>query len=287
MQVKDQLEEQTWDISRVYLREALEYMLEAGRGVRELSEFALDRFGADFLPYLRQFLHEVGHGRISVKGLGRTARSALSGHSVSSEERDRMIREVAYLRAERRGFCGGSPEDDWLAAEREVDLCLAQGPGLVVSGTQALSVALAAAQEEPAGRRDSVDRWLADRFAAPEKADGKKAVRARKSRSGTAPAIVPETAAPEGSTGRRVKKKPAVRKTAAAKKAVTKQPAATTKKSTATRKPAATKKAASAKKTAAAKKTGGTKKRVAAARRKTASGKRTTGGRTAATRRSR
>ena len=32
-----------------------------------------------------------------------------------------MIREAAYLRAERRGFGGGSEVADWLAAEREVD----------------------------------------------------------------------------------------------------------------------------------------------------------------------
>ena len=40
---------------------------------------------------------------------------------ISAEERQAMIREAAYLRAERRGFGGGSEVSDWLAAEREVD----------------------------------------------------------------------------------------------------------------------------------------------------------------------
>jgi hypothetical protein len=30
------------------------------------------------------------------------------------------VAEAAYLRAERRGFIGGSPEQDWLEAEQEL-----------------------------------------------------------------------------------------------------------------------------------------------------------------------
>lgn len=41
--------------------------------------------------------------------------------AVSPEERERMIREAAYFRAEGRGFAGGDPEQDWIEAEREVD----------------------------------------------------------------------------------------------------------------------------------------------------------------------
>jgi|GEM_PF-3316995 len=36
-------------------------------------------------------------------------------------ERERRIRESAYLRAERRGFSPGAEIEDWLAAEREID----------------------------------------------------------------------------------------------------------------------------------------------------------------------
>jgi len=35
-----------------------------------------------------------------------------------------MIAEGAYLRAERRGFAPGYEEEDWLAAEAEVDALL-------------------------------------------------------------------------------------------------------------------------------------------------------------------
>jgi len=39
--------------------------------------------------------------------------------------RETMIREAAYLVAERRGFMPGKELEDWLAAEREVDQLLA------------------------------------------------------------------------------------------------------------------------------------------------------------------
>ncbi len=41
-------------------------------------------------------------------------------------ERERMIAEAAYFRAERRGFSGGDSVTDWLAAEKEVDHRLRQ-----------------------------------------------------------------------------------------------------------------------------------------------------------------
>jgi hypothetical protein len=44
------------------------------------------------------------------------------------EERTRMIQEAAYYKAEQRGFEGGSPEQDWLEAEREVDGLLKKRP---------------------------------------------------------------------------------------------------------------------------------------------------------------
>jgi len=36
-------------------------------------------------------------------------------------DRRKMIAESAYYRAQRRGFAGGNPTEDWLAAEREID----------------------------------------------------------------------------------------------------------------------------------------------------------------------
>ena len=48
-------------------------------------------------------------------------RQEASGSSVSWEERQRMIAEAAYYKAEHRGFQGGDPQRDWCEAEAEVD----------------------------------------------------------------------------------------------------------------------------------------------------------------------
>ncbi|MFH1263975.1 MAG: DUF2934 domain-containing protein [Pseudomonadota bacterium] len=44
--------------------------------------------------------------------------------TLTPEERYRMICEAAYFIAERRGFSGGDPVQDWLAAEEKVDRML-------------------------------------------------------------------------------------------------------------------------------------------------------------------
>lgn len=46
--------------------------------------------------------------------------------AVGPEERWKMIAETAYFRAQRRGFLGGNPVEDWLTAEAEIDALLAQ-----------------------------------------------------------------------------------------------------------------------------------------------------------------
>ena len=45
--------------------------------------------------------------------------------AVTEETRRGMIAQSAYLRAERRGFSPGGEDEDWLAAEAEVDRLLA------------------------------------------------------------------------------------------------------------------------------------------------------------------
>ena len=45
---------------------------------------------------------------------------------IDAEHRQRLISEEAYLMAERRGFDGGDPAQDWAEAERTVDLRLLQ-----------------------------------------------------------------------------------------------------------------------------------------------------------------
>ena len=55
------------------------------------------------------------------RGTGRTSIEPVrSDKSVSIKERRRMIEQAAYFRAQNRGFNGGDPVEDWLAAEREI-----------------------------------------------------------------------------------------------------------------------------------------------------------------------
>jgi hypothetical protein len=43
-----------------------------------------------------------------------------------TEERDAMIADAAWFRAERRGFAPGHELEDWLAAEQQIDAILQQ-----------------------------------------------------------------------------------------------------------------------------------------------------------------
>lgn len=43
---------------------------------------------------------------------------------VDEQERLRMVAEAAYLRAQARGFEGGHEDEDWLAAEAEINVRL-------------------------------------------------------------------------------------------------------------------------------------------------------------------
>jgi len=44
--------------------------------------------------------------------------------SITPEQRECMIAEAAYYRAEHRGFQSGDPQQDWLEAEAEIDQML-------------------------------------------------------------------------------------------------------------------------------------------------------------------
>ncbi len=48
-------------------------------------------------------------------------RGPKSARVITAQERWRIISENAYYRAERRGFLGGNPAEDWVAAEAETD----------------------------------------------------------------------------------------------------------------------------------------------------------------------
>ena len=51
----------------------------------------------------------------------RTKASPPATVTLSAEERHRLIAETAYYLAEKRGFLGGSPEQDWFEAAAWVD----------------------------------------------------------------------------------------------------------------------------------------------------------------------
>jgi hypothetical protein len=53
-------------------------------------------------------------------------RFSLPLERVSDEERRDMIARAAYFRAERRNFAPGHDQEDWVAAEAEVDRELAR-----------------------------------------------------------------------------------------------------------------------------------------------------------------
>jgi DUF2934 family protein len=50
-----------------------------------------------------------------------SARAAVQALDISPQERQRMIEEAAYYRAQQRGFAPGNEMEDWVAAETEVD----------------------------------------------------------------------------------------------------------------------------------------------------------------------
>jgi hypothetical protein len=54
----------------------------------------------------------------------KTAAKVPARVTISEDVRRGMIAEGAYLRAERRGFAPGHEEEDWIAAEAEVDALL-------------------------------------------------------------------------------------------------------------------------------------------------------------------
>lgn len=47
-------------------------------------------------------------------------------NSITPEQRYCMIADIAYFRAEKRGFVDGDPVQDWVEAEREIDCMLGE-----------------------------------------------------------------------------------------------------------------------------------------------------------------
>jgi chromosome segregation ATPase len=79
------------------------------------------------------------------------AKPAVSmGMEVTPAQRYQMIAEAAYFHAEKRGFTGGDPAQDWLEAEAEIDRILrhASKPGGEVSTKQVFQDRLEAQLKE-------------------------------------------------------------------------------------------------------------------------------------------
>lgn len=75
--------------------------------------------------------------RTTTKTTPRTTRKATttvkaaSKAIVTGEQRQKMIAEAAYFRAEKRGFEGNGHLEDWISAEHEVDTLLSRIDELV------------------------------------------------------------------------------------------------------------------------------------------------------------
>jgi Protein of unknown function (DUF2934) len=66
-----------------------------------------------------------------ISGVTESTKDAIFIAGITAAERERRVREAAYFRAERRGFVGGSAEQDWIDAEREIDLQMAEQSWIV------------------------------------------------------------------------------------------------------------------------------------------------------------
>ena len=64
---------------------------------------------------------------------------AKASAKLSAEARHELITHAAYLRAEQRGFAPGQELADWLAAEHEIDLLLANHPPLDVESVEVVA----------------------------------------------------------------------------------------------------------------------------------------------------
>jgi hypothetical protein len=149
-------DDQAYLQSRHYLKGALEHLLASGRSLGDLFEFAFDKFGEDFLPYLLQFFQDIREGRIRIEGLGKSTRDAILGYHVTLEERDNLIREAAYYKSEKHGF-SGSTEQDWAEAEKEVDTRL---EGLIGKSTKLLAELTAALEDGMSVSQREISQWL-------------------------------------------------------------------------------------------------------------------------------
>lgn len=76
-----------------------------------------------------RLLVEVEEGSVAPEQVPEATAAAPAWSLTGSEERQRMIAEAAYYRAEQRGFEPGAELEDWLEAEAAVDRALVGAAG--------------------------------------------------------------------------------------------------------------------------------------------------------------
>lgn len=204
---ENEADKSTYEVVQAQLKSVMERLIKAGHSVQEFAELASEKLGEELRPQLQAFLADVREGRVDVKGLTESARAAVRGRPVTPAQRESMIREQAWLLAEQRGFQGGSPEEDWYAAERLVDARLAAGGGLAAKGRKAIASTAEIAEEELTRVRQRVREWMDARGRAPAKA-------ATTSKAAPKKAAVKKAAAKKAATKKATAKK-AAKKTAA------------------------------------------------------------------------
>lgn len=106
---------------------------------------------------------------MTVQHLGDAAKTAVFGLHVSAEQREQMIREAAYYRAEKRGFSGANTEEDWLAATQEIDTIIAQQAGIAAKARKTVDAAIESAGKEMAQAKSAVAQWLGQKQSPREK----------------------------------------------------------------------------------------------------------------------
>jgi hypothetical protein len=70
---------------------------------------------------------KVAETKVAATPRRKTSPKRVTHLALPREERRHLIEVAAYYIAERRGFRGGSPDDDWLQAERDVDAMIKAG----------------------------------------------------------------------------------------------------------------------------------------------------------------
>jgi len=74
----------------------------------------------------RKFQSGLESALAAAKSGTQPAKTSVPITGIDTEQRQRLIADEAYLIAERRGFQGGDPSQDWVEAEKLVDYRLMQ-----------------------------------------------------------------------------------------------------------------------------------------------------------------